>query len=384
MPGLYIHIPFCAAKCAYCDFLSFSNMKSCVKPYMQALQAELADYAKLYGRSRKKRSLFKKQTETPHMLQTIYFGGGTPTTVPVELLAETLIGIHQLYAVNENAEITIEANPETVDYDYLRGLHAAGFNRISFGVQSFSDALLRRIGRIHSAQTAERAVVNARQAGFSNISIDLMFALPGQGMADWKQTLEAAAALAPEHISCYSLTLAENTPLCNENPKDLPGDDTDRDMYAAAKLFLAKAGYAQYELSNFAKPGYESRHNSLYWTGGDYIGAGLGAHSLLESRRVCNTDDLNAYLRNDYGREVLETLTDLDRRAEFMLLGLRMTKGVLEAEFEKRFRTSITRAFGKETDALIREGLLLHENGRFFLTDRGMDLSNRVFMRFLA
>jgi len=369
MQGIYVHIPFCAAKCAYCDFLSFAGKNADMPGYMQSLTNELQGYAKRYAKD---------------MVQTIFFGGGTPTTVPVDFLAAALGVIRQSFTVAENAEITIEANPETVSYDVLCALRGAGFNRVSFGVQAFDNEMLRRIGRVHTAETAERAVTNARQAGFANISIDLMFGLPGQTMQDWQATLDVAVGLNPNHISCYSLILEESTPLAKAEGVLLPDDEADRAMYAEAIRRLREAGYDQYEISNFAKPGYASRHNVMYWTGGDYIGAGLGAHSLLEGRRICNTSDLGAYMQGDFGRETLETLTEADCRAEFMILGLRMTNGVSEDEFHRRFGVTFARAFGKEIDGLVAEGLLVQEQDRLRLSARGVDISNRVFARFLS
>ena len=368
MPGLYVHIPFCAAKCNYCDFLSFDGRESSAAEYLLALTAELESYRTHYAGA---------------ITETVFFGGGTPTLLPAEQLAALMRTILRVFAVTPDAEITIEANPETVDYDKLKALCAAGFNRVSFGVQSFDDAHLRRLGRIHSADTAERAVINARQAGFSNISLDLMFGLPGQSLAEWGATLDRAVSLAPEHLSCYSLILEPNTPLHRAKPVDLPSEQTDRAMYAMARGVLAEAGYEQYEISNFAKPGFASRHNSMYWTGGDYIGAGLGAHSLLEKRRLCNTDNLAQYMNREYGREVLETLSDADLHAEFMILGLRMTKGVSAAEFQKRFGRQLDRVYGAELASLAAEGLLIREGDSLYLTARGVDISNRVFARFL-
>jgi len=369
MPGLYIHIPFCAAKCAYCDFLSFAEREDCAAAYIEALAAEIGSYKKHYAGAE---------------VTSVFFGGGTPTLLSAALLAKPLQVASSVFTIAKDAEITVEANPETVDYDKLCMLREAGFNRISFGVQSFDDTLLRRLGRIHSAETAERAVINARQAGFTNINIDLMFGLPGQSLPDWTRTLSRAIALAPEHLSCYSLIVEENTPLARENPLDLPDEDTDRAMYAHTREKMALMGYSQYEISNFAKPGFESRHNGMYWTGGEYIGLGLGAHSLLERRRLCNTDNFTQYCNGDTGREVLETLTDADLYAEFMILGLRMTAGVSAAVFQKRFNRRIDSVFGAELDALVTEGLLVREGDRIRLTARGVDISNRVFVRFLA
>jgi len=369
MLGMYVHIPFCASKCAYCDFLSFAGQRTSIPPYITALHGELQGYAKLYAK-------------TP--LQTVFFGGGTPTTVPAPLLAETLAHIAQLFPIALGAEITIEANPETADYDALRTLHQAGFNRISFGVQSFDNAILRRIGRIHTAEAAERAITNARQAGFQNINLDLMFGLPNQTEADWRYTLDTAIALDPEHLSCYSLIVEDGTPLAQESNLALPGEEADRLMYHLAKERLAAADYIQYEISNFAKPGYASHHNTMYWTGGDYIGAGLGAHSLLGDRRICNTTELPRYLAGDFGRETLESLSDTDRQSEFMILGLRMTDGVSISDFQNRFGRALMRVFGPTIDGFIRDGLLTLDGDRLRLTPRGVDISNIVFAEFLS
>ena len=368
MQGIYIHIPFCAAKCAYCDFLSFADCQADIEAYMTALHSELRLYAKLYAHA---------------AVPTIFFGGGTPTLVPAELLVSTLQLVKSLFDVAEDAEITLEANPETVNLDLLSTLRKAGFNRISFGVQAFDDFLLRRIGRIHTAETAAFAVSLAREAGFTNVNLDLMFSLPDQSLADWEATLDRAIALNPEHLSCYSLILEDGTPLAKEIDLVLPDEDTDRAMYALAKERLAQAGYAQYEISNFAKGGYHSRHNCIYWTGVDYIGAGLGAHSLLDERRLCNTDDLKQYISGNCGVEVLETLTPLERRAEFMVLGLRMTQGISEADFHTNFGRTLDAIYGEAVAEMVRDGLLVRENGYLRLTDRGVDISNRVFARFL-
>lgn len=387
--SIYIHIPFCMKKCAYCDFLSFSGMENHFDGYVNALCEEIKKVsAELTG----------------YKTTTIFFGGGTPSLLPAELLNKILAAVKNNHNVDKNTEITIEANPETVDCEKLYKFRQIGFNRISFGVQAWQDSLLKTIGRVHNAEKAEQAVLNAKKAGFGNINIDLMFALPGQSIPDWEESLQKTVALEPEHISCYSLILEEGTRLFSDNGIVLPDDETDREMYYKAKKYLKDAGYRHYEISNFAKPGMESRHNTVYWTGGDYIGYGLGAHSLIRGNRFHNTADFRKYMSIGTGRksghpkggffakrksteefekEDNEALSVNDKQSEFMILGLRLLDGVSGDVFFKRFGATLDDVYGKELEESTKQGLLAQNGGRFFLTERGIDLSNQVFIKFL-
>lgn len=366
--SIYIHIPFCMAKCAYCDFLSFPGKTDYFDKYVKALCGEIKSCAKELS---------------DYNAATIFFGGGTPTVLSAEALNKILSAVRTNYNVDKNSEITVEANPETVDLGKLSALRQGGFNRISFGVQAWQNRLLKKIGRIHSSQKAERAFFDARNAGFENINIDLMFALPEQSIADWEESLQKTIALNPEHISCYSLILEEGSRFFEDKSIVLPDDETDRAMYYAAKTAFKNAGYKHYEISNFSKADAESRHNSVYWTGGDYMGFGLGAHSLIGGNRFHNTANLQKYITGKHEKEDCEVLTTNDRQAEFMILGLRLLDGISKREFSKRFGKALDEVYGNEITECKNQGLLAQDDERIFLTEKGIDLSNMVFVKFL-
>lgn len=367
--SVYIHIPFCMAKCSYCDFLSFSAQENDFDRYVSVLCEEIVNSAEKLA---------------DYKVATIFFGGGTPTVLSASHLNKILETTKNNYLIDESAEISIEANPETVNYEKLSALRKGGFNRISFGVQAWQDRLLKKIGRIHDSRKAEQAFLDARQAGFENINIDLMFALPEQSIADWEESLNKTISLNPEHISCYSLILEEGSRLFEDKAFILPDDETDREMYYRAKDAIKRAGYKHYEISNFSKTGMESRHNTVYWTGGDYIGLGLGAHSFIDGSRFHNTTDLQKYLLMKFESEDNEVLSTNDKYAEFMILGLRLLDGIDEGEFLKRFGKELYEIYGKQIEESITQGLLMKSDGRIFLTEKGIDLSNRVFVKFLC
>ncbi|MCL2048637.1 MAG: radical SAM family heme chaperone HemW [Defluviitaleaceae bacterium] len=385
MSGIYIHIPFCVRKCAYCDFLSFENGEDCFVAYTEAVINELRyvnfstaeGLLRLRGDIPTKPLMFcESKTSTKSgkkgeaLISTIYIGGGTPTVLPPALLCQ-ILSAAQEKPLAEDVEITVETNPCTVDLSYLKQLKAAGANRLSIGVQTTHAHLLRKIGRIHTPEDAEKCFRYARQAGFANINIDLMLGLPDQTAAEWRETLEAAIALSPEHISAYSLTLERDLGWA------LPDDETERGMYHTARELLAKAGYRHYEISNFAKNGKESRHNCDCWTMKPYIGVGAGAHSFDGAARWHNTADLGEYLRGAARapeRLSYTELTERDLLSEKIILGLRLLDGVCEGELV---------AFGAETEKLVGDGLLERREGRVCLTDRGMDLANLVFLEYL-
>lgn len=377
--GLYIHIPFCVQKCKYCDFLSAPADDAVKKRYADALCKEIAGY---------------KELTKEYELATIYFGGGTPSVLDVSLIEQILDAVKKSFLVDlATTEVTLEVNPGTASLEKLERYKELGINRLSIGVQSAKDNELALLGRIHSFADAKQTVLWARDAGFDNISLDLMSALPGQSFEDYKENVEAILALNPEHISSYSLIVEEGTPFYNQYaegmPKEseLPDEETDRAMYAYTKERLAQAGYHRYEISNYAKQGYESRHNSSYWIGTEYLGVGLGASSLFTNARYHNETELSTYMEEaEAGKDVrreIERLVPEEQMEEFMILGLRMMCGISRAEFQKRFGKPIETVYGSAIKKLERQGLLVLKGDVIALTDAGIDVSNQVFVEFV-
>ncbi len=376
--GLYVHIPFCIKKCAYCDFLSAPADETTKKRYVEALCKEMAGY---------------KELTKDYVLATVYFGGGTPSVLEVSLIEQLLKNIRQNFSVEEAAEITLEVNPGTATPEKLKRYKELGINRLSIGVQSANEAELKLLGRIHSFEEAKNTVQWAREAGFENISLDLMSALPGQTLEDYKQNVEAILALNPEHISSYSLIIEEKTPFYEqyaegkEKEAELPDEETDRAMYAYTKERLKEAGYERYEISNYAKTGYESRHNSSYWTGVEYLGVGLGASSLFTNARYHNETDLTVYIEEtEAGKDVrreIERLVQTEQMEEFMILGLRRMCGISRTEFQNRFGRPLEVIYGNALQKLKQQGLLTVEGDRVALTELGIDVSNQVFVEFI-
>lgn len=393
--GVYIHIPFCVQKCAYCDFLSGPATRRQQQEYAAALLREIAWESKHYA---------------GYEVKTIFFGGGTPSILEAEETAGILECMKEHYRIDAGAEITLEMNPKTADKDKILRWKSAGINRLSIGLQSADNAELRLIGRIHSYEDFLWTYYQAREAGFTNINIDLMSALPGQNREKWLQTLEKVTALQPEHISAYSLIIEEGTRLydrIDEYPP-VPDEDEDRLMYQDTKRVLAEHGYHRYEISNYAKEGYECRHNSIYWQRGDrytadFVGFGLGACSTVENVRWQNTDDIERYLSvfaeqnfdrydsrltesGSIGDSVKETVTRLlktERMEEYMFLGLRMMNGVSKPEFTDCFQAGMDDIYGDVLQKWIRQGMLVQEGDRIRLTDAGIDVSNMVLSDFL-
>ncbi len=375
MNSLYIHIPFCRQKCLYCDFISFANKQELYESYTEALLSEII----------KKSDLCQNQS-----IQTIFFGGGTPTILPTVLLQKIMHTLFHYYTISNDAEITIEANPGTISLNCLHDLRSMGFNRISIGFQAWQNELLQKLGRIHDRRTFLENYDNARKAGFDNINVDIMFSLPEQSYSQWQQTLYSIAYLQPEHISAYSLIIEESTPffkLFEQNQLLLPVEQVDRAMYYMAQQVLSKYGYHQYEISNFAQKGYESRHNKVYWQTRHYLGFGLGAHSYYHNQRFHNTYDMQKYIQSKGNQAMLtedvEKLTIEQMQSEFMFMGLRMIEGVCVETFQKRFGVSILDAYGEQINKLIKQNLLQYQNKHYFLTNRGIDLSNTVFCEFV-
>ena len=384
--SLYVHIPFCRAKCAYCDFNSYAGLDDLHVPYMEALGKEMAQYGARWA-------------GVP--LRTIYIGGGTPTTLPFALLARLLEACHRHFHVLSEAEITIEANPGTVNRPTLAGLRQQGVTRLSLGVQSLDDRMLHVLGRIHTANQAVDTYLTARDVGYDNINIDLIYGLPGQSLAEWQRTLEDALALAPDHLSLYALTLHEETPLAREIRRGAwPAldDDLAADMYTWALHELETNGYRHYEISNWAakrklRSGHIEEdyalchHNLTYWLDKPYIGLGAGAHSYLEQRRYWNKTYPEDYIRCLWvgqspveGEEAIDRATEM---AEVMILGLRLMEGVSYERFAARFGCDLRDIYRNALGSL--EGLgLLHVGPECVrLTERAYLLGNEVFERFL-
>ena len=365
MKGLYIHIPFCIKKCKYCDFTSYTNCGEKVYEYLNALFREMQEYK-------------------GEKVDTVFIGGGTPSILSPKQIENLLYNIRKNFSLSHGCEISMEANPGTLDTDKIRAMYDSGINRVSVGVQSFNDDELSLIGRIHSAETAYNNILQLSELGFGNINIDIMSALPYQSKETLLNTLKKAISLPITHISAYSLILEDGTPLKNEYESGkfiLPSDDEDREMYAITVDFLKKHGFSRYEISNFAKEGYECRHNLKYWQCDEYIGLGVSAHSYIGNKRFSNTDNLHGYI-NDNKRDIT-ILEEHDKISEFMIMGLRTQKGVGENEFKKRFGRDIKDVFIIEIEKFIKLGLLEYNNGYYSLTDRGFDISNSIMSEFI-
>ena len=419
--SIYIHIPFCVKKCQYCDFLSAPADSRAQKVYLRALKQEIREQAARYRE---------------YEVQTVFIGG-TPTAVPCENLCEVLKTVFSFYRMNPHAEISMEANPGTVTKEALLSYRKAGINRISIGLQSADDVELKLLGRIHTYRDFQQTYRWAQEAGFTNINLDIMSALPGQSVENYKKTLETVLSLKPQHISAYSLIVEEGTPFyekygqeseklqaTGEKQPDLPSEEEEREMYALTEKLLAAAGYHRYEISNYALPGRECRHNLVYWKRGNYVGFGLGAASMVENVRFENIREMQEYLAEYAGmpdaepvfaevaqrdaqvlpneqesslredthseneqelsiRENVHPLSPQEQMEETMFLGLRLTEGVSKAEFHRQFGVSMEQIYGEVIRKNTAKGLLIDEAGYVCLTREGMDLSNYVMAQFL-
>jgi oxygen-independent coproporphyrinogen-3 oxidase len=373
--GLYLHIPFCRQKCAYCDFDSFVCEETLYAPYLLAIRQEMVTWA----------------NSGVANARTLFVGGGTPTVLSALDLAALVRETRRIFALPARAEITVEANPGTVDVGYLRRLREAGVNRLSLGVQSFDDRLLRLLGRIHTALDAEKAVRDARAAGLENLNLDLMLGLPEQTMADWRESLLRALDLVPEHLSLYALTLEEGTPLKERITGGAlaePDDDRAAEMYEWAEQTLAEAGYVHYEISNWARKGFACQHNLIYWRNEPYLGLGAAAHSWMGGKRWANVRYPGEYIQALHGQlgpvAEMETLDRALEMAETMMMGLRLLQeGVAFDRFEQRFGVQMEEVYGSEIADLVARGLLERTAERIRLTLRGHLLGNRAFVEFL-
>ena len=396
---LYLHIPFCVQKCRYCDFLSAPCSEQGLAAYVEALVQEIRAYEGRFAE---------------YKVTSIFFGGGTPSLLSGEQVQELMYQIREIFLVAEHttkrssgsflveadAEITMEMNPGTVTAEKLTGYRKAGVNRLSIGLQSADDRELKLLGRIHDYQTFLETFRIARECGFENINVDLISSVPGQTRKSWEQTLRKTAELRPEHLSAYSLIIEENTPFytlygegaaAGERKRkgfpELPGEDEERDMYRDTARILAEYGYHRYEISNYALPGRECRHNLGYWERKEYLGLGTGSASLIGNRRWNHIRDTQSYLEHAADPNQLKTdeeqLSRVDEMEEFMFLGLRKIDGISEAKFLESFGQSIEEIYGSVLKKLEAESLLLRKGGRIRLTERGIDISNYVLADFL-
>ncbi len=362
-----MHLPFCLKKCDYCDFVSYSAHYDKQREYLEALKKEFSIYR-------------------GEEIDTVYLGGGTPTSLDTEILTELLGEIFTNFRVLPDAEITVECNPKTADFEKFCALKKAGANRLSIGVQSLNEEELKKIGRLHSAEDARACVLQAEKAGFLNISADLMFALPGQTVESLKKSIEGLIALPVSHISCYGLILEEGTRITEAAKSGkiiLPDEDTEFKMYQTIVEELKRAGFYQYEISNFAKPGKESKHNTRYWKCEEYIGCGVAAHSYFQDVRYSNTEDFEKYLKNPEEKEDVIKISKEDQMSEFLILGLRMMCGVSQKEFVEKFGVSLTERFGDTIKKYQENGLLEYHGDNLRFTEQGIYVSNTVLCEFV-
>lgn len=369
--SIYIHIPFCTEKCFYCDFLSFKGKEQYFEKYQIALLKEIEDFAIL--------------NKDKYIIKTIFIGGGTPSILPIGYIEGIANKIYSLFNVDKDVEFTIEANPGTLSFEKIKNFKDSNINRISVGLQAYQNYLLKKIGRIHTIEQFLENYENIRKVGFENVNVDLIFSLPTQTEDDFKQTLNNISKLQPEHISTYSLILEEGTKFYSMYEKgefELFSDEMDRKLYYMAIDILQKNGYNLYEISNFCKPNKQCKHNIVYWTRKEYIGFGLGASSLIDEKRIINTNNFNDYINFKNNREI-EILEKRHMYSEFIFLGLRMIEGVKKSDFYKQFNVSIENIYKKEIDKFIKNGLLIEENDYLRLSKKGIDLSNIVFSEFI-
>ncbi|MFD0616286.1 radical SAM family heme chaperone HemW [Paenibacillus sp. GCM10027629] len=373
--ALYIHIPFCTNKCFYCDFNSYVLKGQPVMEYLEAMEAEMA---------------LTTEMQPPGVIETIFVGGGTPTVLTPEQMAYFLASVHQAFpSMHPNLEFSMEANPGTTDLEKLRVMHAGGVNRISFGVQSFNNQLLSEIGRIHNTDDVYRSIENARAAGFDNMSIDLMFGLPNQTLEMLDDSITKALALDLPHYSIYSLKVEENTlfhTMYQKNQLPLPDEDIELEMYLLLMKRMKEAGYEQYEISNFAKPGKASRHNMKYWLNESYYGIGAGAHGYVNRQRHVNIKGVQAY--NDASHKGLPRLDQFAVNAneameDFMMVGLRMMQGVTRTHFTEQFGVDLDDVYAPQLNKLLQAGLIEATTDGYKLSDRGVLFGNDVFAEFI-
>jgi len=383
--GLYIHIPFCKQKCSYCDFCSYANKESFIKRYIQCVLKEIIEV----GNNNK--IDFENGKDDLFLVKTIYIGGGTPSLIDSKYIVQIIEDIKLNFEIDEKAEITIEVNPGTVTLEKLEDYKRAGINRLSIGLQSTHEHLLKEIGRIHTYLDFLDTFRFAREAGFENINVDLMIGLPNQTLEEVKDSIEEIVSMEPEHISVYSLILEENTPLFKkvEEGLELPNEDLERKMYGAVKQTLEQNNYIHYEISNFAKKGYESKHNLDCWNQKEYIGFGIAAHSYTNGIRYSNIENIEQYIKNYDEDKTEENLVFHEKQdmetmqKEYMLLGLRKIDGVSIQEFKIKFVANPVFLYHSELEKLVNEELLEIDGDMIKLTNKGLDLANIVWEEFV-
>ena len=366
MKGLYIHIPFCVKKCAYCDFLSFAACEEYFDVYISALLREMEKY---------------RGTDA----DTVFIGGGTPSVLSYKQIERVCDGVNRNFKLSQSLEWTMEINPGTITEEKMHAMKNGGINRVSVGVQSFNDNELEAVGRIHNSTTAYDTVTALYNEGFSNISIDLMESLPYQTTDSFKHSLDVAMSLPISHISVYSLIIEEGTPIKEKYDNGiyaLPDEDSDRVLYKYTGKYLKQNGFSRYEISNYAKTGFESKHNLKYWNCDEYIGIGLGAHSYIDDVRSYNTSVLDEYISGITTVDA-SILTKHDKMGEFMMLGLRKTEGIDKNEFYRRFSVYPDMIWKNQLDKFIGLKLMKEKNGMYSLTERGLDISNSIMCEFL-
>ncbi|MCX7842680.1 MAG: radical SAM family heme chaperone HemW [Clostridia bacterium] len=373
--GLYIHIPFCRSKCHYCDFNSFPGKEELIPGYFDALEKEIRLYSDLLKDS---------------LIKTVFIGGGTPSLAEPKYIYKLLGCCRDNFNLAEGAEISVEANPGTLTYEKLMAYKVSGANRLSIGLQAAQKSILERLGRTHKFEEFRQGYILAEKTGFRNINVDLIFGIPGQDIKDWTDTVEKVLSFNPAHLSCYSLKIEEGTVFGNmlEAGKLEPAEDElDRKMYRWAIEKLGECGYRHYEISNFARPGFECRHNLIYWKGEEYLGIGAGAHSYLNGSRFNNLYAVEEYIASlNSGKipsENVQTIERDEEMSEFMILGLRLIAGISKGEFRSRFGIDIYNVFGQTIKKLEESKMLKAEGDFIMLTDLGLDLANEVFVEFI-
>lgn len=384
--GIYVHIPFCKHKCYYCDFISFADKNSLIEEYIKWLKYEIKEVGQ------GNRLDYENKLDDLVLVKTIYIGGGTPSFIESKYITEILKTIEENFVVDEDAEITMEMNPGTVDENKLKDYYNCGINRLSIGLQETNNALLKEIGRIHTYEDFENTYSLARNVGFKNINVDLMLGLPNQNILDLENSINKILDLDPEHISVYSLILEENTVLKNKVDQGiltLPEDEMERKMYYTVKNMLENNGYIHYEISNFAKKGFESKHNLDCWSQKEYMGFGAAAHSYTNNFRFSNIENIEEYINNFKNNKEEDNLIFHEKQnreskmKEYMMLGLRKIEGVNIQQFKNKFVENPIFIFRKEIEKLVNEELLEVDGNFIKLTKKGLDLANLVWEEFI-
>ena len=373
--GIYVHIPFCKSKCSYCDFTSFANKEKIIEKYIECLKKEI-----------------KNKESNNCIIDTIYIGGGTPSFIESKYIKEIVETIKSKFKIKQEAEITIEINPGTVNEEKLKDYKKTGINRISIGLQSTNNKILKQIGRIHTYEEFLNTYNLAKKVGFKNINVDLMLALPSQTLEELEDSVQKVIKLEPKHISVYSLIIEEGTKmqqLVDSKKIQLPSDELERKMYWNIKNKLEENGYIHYEISNFSKKGFESKHNTNCWNQKEYLGLGLSAHSYINNERFCNTSNIEEYIKNVENNnfkgniQICEIQNEEEKKKEYMLLALRKLEGVDIGEFKNKFVDNPIYLYRKELEKLVNEDLIEIDLNKIKLTNKGLDLANLVWEEFV-